>query len=144
VNTAVVGTYTIEYRKIDSSGNISNIVTRTITVTPVPDTTAPVVTLSGVTPLYVEYGSGYTDPGASWTDNFDGSGSTLTGSWSQTGSFVLSGSVNTGALGTYTLQYQKIDNAGNISTGATRTVIVRDTTAPVATLIGSGSITVNF
>ena len=69
--------------------------TRTITVTPVPDTTAPIVTLSGSATLTVAQGSSYTDAGARWTDNFDGSGSTLTGAYSATGSFALSGSVNT-------------------------------------------------
>ncbi len=53
---------------------------------------------------------------------------------------MISGSVNTGALGVYTLEYLKVDGAGN-SSGVTRSVTVEDTTAPVVTLIGNDPIT---
>jgi large repetitive protein len=49
VNT--VGVYTLEYTYVDVAGNTGNIVTRTVTV---EDTTAPVVTLSGVNTISVE------------------------------------------------------------------------------------------
>lgn len=94
--------------------------------------------------MSVALGGIYTEPGASWTDNADGTGETFVGIYGQTGSFVLSGTVNTGSLGVYSLEYNKIDNAGNAS-GAIRTVTVQDTTVPVVTLSGSLSmnITVN-
>jgi len=44
VNTAVIGTYILEYTYTDTAGNTGNIVTRTVNVT---DQTAPVVVLSG-------------------------------------------------------------------------------------------------
>lgn len=43
VNTAVVGTYYLEYTHTDTSGNTGNTVIRTVNVT---DQTAPVVTLN--------------------------------------------------------------------------------------------------
>jgi hypothetical protein len=52
------------------------------------------------------------DQGAIWTDNVDGSGTIL----------ATSGSVNTAVLGTYVLEYRKIDIAGNVSTTITRTI----------------------
>lgn len=52
------------------------------------DTTAPIVTLSGASNITIAQNSIYTDSGASWVDDFDGSGSILTGSLGQTGSFT--------------------------------------------------------
>ena len=71
----------------------------------------------------------------------DGSGSTLGGTYGATGSFQMSGSVNTAVVGVYTVQYMKVDNAGNVSNIVTRTVTVTDQTPPVVTLSGSASIT---
>ncbi|MDP1884022.1 MAG: hypothetical protein Q8L10_01520, partial [Candidatus Moranbacteria bacterium] len=39
------------------------------------DTIAPVITLNGTDPMTVEVGATYTEPGATWTDNVDGTGS---------------------------------------------------------------------
>ena len=36
VNTAVLGTYVLEYRKTDIAGNVSMTITRTIQIIPVP------------------------------------------------------------------------------------------------------------
>lgn len=60
-----------------------------------------------------------------------------------TGSLVATGGpVTTSSTGTFTLSYDYTDNAGNVSTTVTRTVNVIDTTAPVITLNGSGTITI--
>ena len=88
------GTYTIAYEITDISGNMGR-AERTINVSPAPDTTPPVVTLSGSTTVNVEYGTEYVEDGASWTDNVDISGSTFVGIYGQTGSFAISGSVDT-------------------------------------------------
>ena len=77
------------------------------------DQTPPVVTLSGVSTINVSYGSSYVDAGATWIDNFDG-----------TGTLIASGSVNTYSPGNYTLSYTKTDSAGNTGNTVTRTVIV--------------------
>ena len=75
MNTSIVGVYTITYKKVDMSGNRATL-TRTITVV---DLTPPLVTLMGSGILTIAQGSTYTDSGASWTDNVDGTGNTLTG-----------------------------------------------------------------
>lgn len=46
VNTAVEGNYILAYSAIDAAGNTATGVTRSVTVTLAPDTTAPVITLS--------------------------------------------------------------------------------------------------
>jgi hypothetical protein len=81
------------------------------------DTTAPVVTLSGSSSSTIPINGSFSDPGATATDNEDG---TLTP--------TVSGSVDVTTEGTYTLTYSATDAAGNTGT-ATRTVtivIVRD------------------
>jgi Domain of unknown function (DUF5011) len=141
------GVYTLTYTKIDQNNN-SGSTTRTVTVV---DTTAPTLTLSGSNPLTLTQGDTFQDPGASWTDLVDGSGNTFTasGTQNQTGSFTVSGSVNTGQVGTYTLTYTKIDSSNN-SVQLTRTVNVvpappppptPDTTPPVITLSGEMTLT---
>jgi len=84
----------------------------------VQDTLAPVITLNGNNPLFVELGSTFTDPGASATDLCAGVISVIAG-----------GTVNTNSVGTNTLTYTADDGNGNTNT-ATRTVIVQDTTPP--------------
>ncbi len=87
-------------------------------VVTVLDTLAPVITLNGGNPIYVELGSAFTDPGATANDTCAG-----------VVPVGVSGSVNTNALGTNTLIYTATDGNGNTNT-ATRAVIVRDTTPP--------------
>ena len=131
VDTSVSGTYTITYTATDAAGN-TDTATRTVIVDAV-DKTAPVVTLLGAVTVHVEQDTVYVDAGATANDNVDGSVPV-----------VMSGSVNTSVLGTYTITYTAEDDAGNIGT-ATRTVIVdevviEDTTAPVVTLTGEATV----
>jgi hypothetical protein len=127
VNTGALGVYTIKYLKVDTSGNTGS-VTRTITVT---DQTAPIITLSGSSIVNILQSGSYTELGATWADNIDGSGTIIV---------ATSGSVNTSVIGTYTLTYHKIDAAGNTGS-TTRTVVVHtpDITRPIVTLVGSGT-----
>lgn len=127
VNASILGNYVLNYNATDSSGNAATQKTRTVII---EDTTAPVQTLQGGTTVYVEFGDNFTDPGATWTDTYDGSGNS-----------VVTGSVNVGVLGSYTLRYNKTDSEGNSATELTRTVIVRDTTSP--TFTGETSYTFN-
>lgn len=120
VNTAIVGVYTLEYWKVDAAGNTGATVTRTVTVA---DQTVPVVTLSGSATSTLAFAATYTELGASWTDNVDGTGNTLTGTYGNTGVFQLSGTVNTSIAGIYTVTYKKVDDAGN-SGSVTRTITV--------------------
>jgi hypothetical protein len=87
-------------------------------VVTVLDTLAPVITLNGGNPIYLELGSTFTDPGATAADLCMG-----------VVPVTVSGAVNTNAPGTNTLVYTATDGNGNTNS-ASRTVIVRDTTPP--------------
>ncbi|MCX6824462.1 MAG: DUF5011 domain-containing protein [candidate division SR1 bacterium] len=130
VNTGIIGTYILEYSHIDTAGNTGNTVTRTIHVV---DTIAPIVTLNGDVTVTVEYGNEYSESGATRTDNYDG-----------TGDATISGTINTGALGTYLVDYFYIDTAGNTGNIVTRTIHIVDTTAPIVILNGDVTVTVEY
>jgi len=98
--------------------------------TPIVDTVAPVITLTGDASVNVNHNDEYTDAGASATDNVDGAVSVTT-----------NGNVDTASVGEYILTYTATDAAGNEAT-STRTVTVVDVTAPVITLTGDASITI--
>jgi hypothetical protein len=87
------------------------------------DTKAPVISLNGSNPFYLELGGAFTDPGAMASDTCAGSVAV-----------VISGSVNSNAVGTNTLSYTAGDGHGNTNS-VTRTVLVRDTTPPA--ILGS-------
>src|SRR5439155_660305 len=126
VSTNAVGNYTVSYVATDPSGN-SATNTRVIHVT---DTGAPVVTLSGNGSITIECHTAYNEPGATATDICAG-----------TLSVATSGAVSTNAVGNYTVSYVATDPSGNSATN-TRVIHVTDTTAPVVTLTGSASVTV--
>ena len=96
------------------------------------DTTIPVITLLGEEIVSQEVGTAYTDAGATATDDYDGD---------LTSSIVVTGSVDTNIVGTYILSYDVTDPTGNAATTVTRTVNVVDTTAPVITLLGEETVT---
>jgi hypothetical protein len=79
------------------------------------DVTPPVISLLGSTPVSIELGSTYTDAGATALDNIDGD---------ITGSIVPTSTVNTAAVGSYTVTYNVSDAAGNAATPVVRTVNV--------------------
>lgn len=82
----------------------------------------------------VEVGSTYVDAGALAVDNYDGDLSA---------SVAATNNVNTKVLGTYTVTYNVKDSSGNAADAVVRTVRVVDTTAPVVTLNGSASVSIN-
>lgn len=103
-----------------------------------PDTVKPVITLSGSAAVSLVQGGSYADAGAIAADDRDGN---------ITSRIVVSGSVNTATVGTYTLSYNVKDVAGNAATALTRTVTVTakvtaDTVKPVITLNGSATVSV--
>jgi hypothetical protein len=126
VDTTTVGSYQITYVATDASGNIATAF-RTVNVV---DTTAPVVTVTGSATVTHEFNEPYTDAGATATDN---SGEAV--------SVVTTSTVDVAVVGTYTVTYTATDASGNVGT-ATRTVNVVDTTAPVVTVTGSATVTV--
>jgi hypothetical protein len=115
VDAHTLGLYTIRYTATDANNNTS-FVERTVNVV---DTTPPSITLKGANPMVLECPATYNEPGAVVTDACDPS-PTLT----------IEGTVDGGTLGTYTVNYTVSDHSGN-ATVATRTVIVRDTKAPL-------------
>jgi hypothetical protein len=130
VDTDVVGSYTITYNVSDAAGNAATEVTRTVNVV---DTTLPVITLLGDATVTIEVGSGYTDDGATASDNYDGD---------ITDDIVVVNPVDTDVVGSYTITYNVSDAAGNAATEVTRTVNVVDTTLPVITLLGDATVTI--
>ncbi|WP_416397969.1 immunoglobulin-like domain-containing protein [Allohahella sp. A8] len=82
---------------------------------PPADTTRPVISLNGSASIVLNQGSAFSDPGATASDDLDGDISRR---------IQVSGTVNTGALGTSTLRYDVRDAAGNAATTVTRTVSV--------------------
>ncbi len=126
VNTNEVGSYTISYNVTDEAGNAATEVTRTVNVR---DTTPPVINLAGANPMTLTLGDAYAEPGATATDNVDGDISVN-----------ISGTVNTGVVGIYTISYNVTDEAGNAATEVMRTVTIQDRTVPVIILTGSNPI----
>ena len=130
VDTGTPGTYVVTYNVQDEAGNAANEVTRDVIVT---DQTAPVITLNGPSPLTLQVGSTYVEPGATAEDNVDGN---------VTGNIVIdNASVNTAVTGSYTVTYSVSDAAGN-EAQETRTVVVEDMSSPSITLLGDNPLTV--
>ena len=118
VDMDTVGNYTITYTATDKAGNKAT-ATRTIHVVLPADTIAPVITITGGSPLELTQGETFSYPGATAIDNVDGNVSVIS-----------SGSVDTSTVGTYTLTYTATDKAGNEAT-ETRTVnVVSDLMPP--------------
>ena len=139
VDTSVAETYTITYTATDEAGNAAEPVVRTVIVNEVvvPDTTAPVITLTGPSEITLSVGDTYTEQGAVAEDNVDG-----------TFAATVTGTVDTSVAETYTITYTATDEAGNAAEPVVRTVIVNevvvpDTTAPVITLTGPSEITLS-
>ncbi len=116
VDVNTIGTYTLEYTYTNSQGTGATI-TRTVNVVPA-DAIPPTITLVGSGTVNISQDSNWSDSGATWSDNVDGTGTIATAS---------SGSVNVAVAGTYPLIYQYVDVAGNTGS-TTRTVVV---TAPI-------------
>jgi VCBS repeat-containing protein len=80
------------------------------------DSTPPTLTLRGESTVNVVIDAPFTDPGATASDAVDGD---------LTSRIVVTGSVDTAVLGTYTLTYTVSDLSGNAATPVTRTVNVQ-------------------
>lgn len=89
------------------------------------DDISPTISLVGNNVLNIEINTIFNDPGYSCSDNVD-----------KSCDVIVSGSVDTSKVGTYILEYNATDLAGNKSLTLKRTVNIIDTTSPVLSLIG--------
>jgi PKD repeat protein len=126
VQTDKVGIYVVSYTVTDLSGN-SAVVYRVIKVI---DTIAPVMSLIGNDPVIVEVFHSYTELGVTYSDNYN--------TIAQIHPFIVK-NVDTAHIGVYTVTYSLTDAAGNKAATLTRTVKVVDTIAPVITINGNTS-----
>ncbi|KRT57715.1 protein of unknown function (DUF5011) [endosymbiont of Ridgeia piscesae] len=110
VDVETAGSYQLTYTVSDSAGNTATVI-RTVDVVAA---SAPIIALLGDNPYEVELGVEFSDPGATANDAFDGDISDR---------IEVTGSVDSGSVGSYMLVYSVSDNAGN-STEEMRTVLV--------------------
>ena len=127
VNANQVGSYSVTYSCTDAASNAAQ-ASRTVIVESVPDTTPPVITLTGLSAVTITVGATYTDAGATCTDGADGA---ITPTSSST--------VNVNRVGSYSVTYSCTDAAGNAAQ-APRTVTV-EATHGVLSLHATSSIT---
>lgn len=106
------GTWYFRVKAIDALGNESNWAPyATVNI----DTEPPVITRSGASTVAVVLGEGYTDEGATASDDGEGDISS---------DIVTSNPVDSSEVGSYTVTYDVTDSAGNVATTVTRTVHV--------------------
>ena len=98
------------------------------------DSTPPVISLTGEENVTIECGNTYNDAGATASDNLDGDISASI--------VVDKDALDINTPGTYTITYDLNDDAGNAATQVTRSVTVEDSTAPLISLLGPSSISV--
>lgn len=120
----------VTYTVTDSMGNTAT-ATREINY---KDVVAPVIALNGKQNMTIEAGEAYTDKGCTATDDCDGD---------LTDQVKVTGSVDTGKLGEYTISYYVEDSYGN-SCEVLRQVSVVDTKAPTLTLKGDETVYVQL
>ena len=139
VNMRNVGKYNIVYTVTDLAGNTIT-ATRTVKII---ESVPPVILLNY--PLYPILGldvnkDTYVEYGASAYDMINGQGLNTT---NLTNQIVTTGNVDTTKLGTYYITYSVTDWSGNRSS-VTRTIEVKDKSAPVITLSTSETISVTY
>lgn len=101
----------ILYSVKDSSGNESRIERKLV----IGDKESPIINLNGDNIINMYLGERYHEPGYSASDNCDGD---------ITENVVVTGTVDTTKIGSYTIKYEITDSAGN-SNSIERTVIVK-------------------
>lgn len=133
IDTAIAGTYFVNYNVSDATGNAANQVTRTVSVN--ADTSPPVIVLVGSSTVNLLVGDTYNEQGATATDNLDGN---------LTSSIVIAGSVNTNNAGAYAVTYNVSDSAGNAAAAVIRTVNVSDPSSGCVSAVSSYPYTEGF
>ena len=123
-----VGVQNVTYTLSDISGNAATPIPLTVTVV---DNAAPVISLTGSSSITLDYGSSFTDPGATASDTYDDSKG-IDVNVTVSGDTVL-----TSSIGTYTIYYDAVDSSLNAAATVSRTVTVSDLSAPVITVLGN-------
>ena len=124
-----IGITTVTCTATDADGNVAE-TNFSITVI---DNEIPVITLIGADPQIIQAGLAYVELGANVADNQPGAVLSIN-----------SASVITSQLGTYLVNYDAVDVAGNIAAQIQRTVNVVDTQKPSITLIGSPNVYLEY
>ncbi len=139
VDTDSPGTYYVTYTVTDASGN-SHTITETVIVS---DSRPPVIKLNGDTPHFVEWGSGYDEPGAICTD---GAGNDILLPENLVINYTAP--VDASTVGDYEINYYCTDpDSGIPADRVIRLVTVRDTVSPVivsAALIRNDTIVLTY
>jgi hypothetical protein len=125
VDTQTPGTYVVSYHCSDGDGHEAGVQRRTVHV---KDHKCPVCALNGLTDMTQEASFPFVDPGACFTDNYDGK---LSSNLTQ-----VEGSVNIHTAGVYKLTYKHTDSSSNSNMHCSqdpcvRSVTVTDTLKPV-------------
>ncbi len=138
INTSATGTFSIVYKVSDNAGNMA-VATRTVEIiaAPIIDNIPPVITVTGGTPTTVFLNSNYVDKGATAMDNTDGKVPVV----------IIFNNVDTNILGTYFVEYEATDTAGNIANATRKVYVVEESTStdnipPVITVTGGTPITI--
>jgi uncharacterized protein YjbI with pentapeptide repeats len=117
-----LGPTNVEWKATDEAGNFA-VATQVVTVA---DEVAPVITLTGENPQYIEAPNPYTELGATATDNISVSAAIT----------IDASAVMIDKPDSYDVTYNVSDDEGNPAMEVIRTVIVRDITPPVIYLSG--------
>ena len=134
VDVNTVGTYSVNYNVNDAAGNAADQVTRIVNIT--PDVTKPVITILGDTEVSLELGTDYNEAGATASDNID---------VDITSSIIITSDVDVNTVGTYSVNYNVNDAAGNAADQVTRIVnITPDVTKPVITILGDTEVSLEL
>ena len=126
LDTFVVGSHILTYDYNDTSNNLSNQVTRYVSII---DTTPASTSIIGQAEVQHEAGGTFNDPGVSWVDIVDGNG-TIQGA----------GNLDPNIPGSYELTYIYTDESNNSSDPIIRKVHVVDVTPPQLQLIGDQNV----
>jgi Domain of unknown function (DUF5011) len=118
------GEHTIELQVADGEGGFAS---ASVAVSVALDSAPPALAVAGDDPATLECGGTYSDAGATALDACDGD---------LTDAIVAQSNVETGTPGSYAVSYLVHDQA-NLSSTASRAVLVQDTTAPQLTLLGA-------
>ncbi|MDY7226323.1 immunoglobulin-like domain-containing protein [Hyalangium rubrum] len=131
VDSRSLGTHSVHYSATDPSGNTGT--TADPRLVTVADTLPPSLLLQGPASASIECGTRYEETGAKASDQCAGDVSDR---------IVISGNVNPGAVGSYTVSYSVTDPSGNAASTALRTVAVADSLPPTLTLRGAAAASV--